>query len=169
MAVDRGRGGGRAGRPAGLAHDDKRYAAARTGHRDACSGAAARADADACTAPTSGRARARRPRTAAAAAAAAAPGAAARPPAQLETPASAATAAARIYQQSELPDAIRAELPPLTIGGSIYSENPANRMLIVNGQLFHEGDKLAPDLFVEQIKLKAAVLRYKGYRYQTSY
>jgi general secretion pathway protein B len=99
----------------------------------------------------------------------AAPPAVARAPAKLEAPASAATAAARIYQQSELPDDIRAALPPLTIGGSIYSENPANRMLIVNGQLFHEGDKLAPDLFVDQIKLKAAVLRYKGYRYQTSF
>jgi general secretion pathway protein B len=99
----------------------------------------------------------------------AAPPAVARAPAKLDTPASAATAAARIYQQSELPDDIRAALPSLAIGGSIYSENPANRMLIVNGQLFHEGDKLAPDLFVEQIKLKAAVLRYKGYRYQTSY
>ena len=98
-----------------------------------------------------------------------APPAVARAPAKLEAPASAATAAARIYQQSELPDDVRATLPPLTIGGSIYSENPANRMLIVNGQLFHEGDKLAPDLFVDQIKLKAAVLRYKGYRYQTSF
>jgi len=92
-----------------------------------------------------------------------------RAPAKVVAPASAATAEARIYQPSELPDDVRRALPTLAIGGSIYSENPANRMLIVNGQLFHEGDKLAPDLFVEQIKLKAAVLRYKGYRYQTTF
>ena len=42
-------------------------------------------------------------------------------------------------------------------------------MLIINGQVFHEGDKLAPELVLEQIKLKAAVLRYKGYRYSVSY
>ena len=51
----------------------------------------------------------------------------------------------------------------------MYSENPANRMLIINGKLFHEGDKLAPGLSLEQISLKSAVLRLKGYRYGISY
>lgn len=85
-------------------------------------------------------------------------------------PASApAVAEARIYQLSELPDDIRRELPTLAVGGAMYSQNPANRMLIVNGQTFHEGDKLAPNLSLEQIKLKSAVLDYKGYRYGITY
>jgi len=88
---------------------------------------------------------------------------------KMETPASAATPEGRIYALSELPEEVRQQLPTLVIGGSIYAATPANRMLIINGQLFHEGDKLAPDLSLEQIKLKAAVLRFKGYRYGVTY
>ena len=75
----------------------------------------------------------------------------------------------RVYALSELPDEIRRELPTLAVGGAMYSQNPANRMLIVNGQTFHEGDKLAPGLALEQIRLKSAVLEYKGYRYGITY
>lgn len=74
-----------------------------------------------------------------------------------------------VVTRSELPENIRRELPTLAIGGAIHSANPANRMLIINGQLFHEGDKLGTDLTLEQIKLRAAVLKYKDYRYTVSF
>lgn len=76
---------------------------------------------------------------------------------------------ARIYTLNELPDEVRKDLPALQIGGAMYSQTAANRMLIVNGQLFHEGDTLAPGLVLEQIKLRSAVLRLKGYRYGISF
>jgi general secretion pathway protein B len=75
----------------------------------------------------------------------------------------------RVYAQHELPEDIRRDLPKLVIGGAMYSDTPANRMLIINSQIFHEGDKLSPDLLLEEIKLKSAVLKYKGYRYAVSY
>jgi general secretion pathway protein B len=83
--------------------------------------------------------------------------------------ASAPTTDARIYAINELPEDVRRTLPRLTVGGSIYSENAASRFLIINGQIFHEGDELAPELRLEHIKLKSAVLRYKAYRYSISY
>ena len=89
------------------------------------------------------------------------------PPVKRE-PAS-APAEPRVYAPGDLPDEIRRELPALAIGGAMYSDNPANRMLIINGQVFHERDKLAPNLTLVQIKLKAAVLEYRGYRYGISY
>ncbi|MEO8808157.1 MAG: general secretion pathway protein GspB [Burkholderiaceae bacterium] len=99
--------------------------------------------------------------------------AASKPAARAVAPPSSApaptAAEARVYALSELPDDIRRELPTLAVGGAMYSQNPANRMLIVNGQTFHEGDKLAPGLSLEQIKLKSAVLEYKGYRYGITY
>jgi general secretion pathway protein B len=97
--------------------------------------------------------------------------AASKPAARVAASSASAPAAAepRVYQLSELPDEIRRELPTLAVGGAMYSQNPANRMLIVNGQTFHEGDKLAPNLSLEQIRLKSAVLEYKGYRYGISY
>ena len=86
------------------------------------------------------------------------------------TPATgAATASERIYTLKELPANIRSSLPVLTVGGATYSENAASRMLIVNGNLFHEGDKLTPELTLQQIKLRAAVLSFRGYRYSIGY
>ena len=70
---------------------------------------------------------------------------------------------------SELPEDVRAGLPALTVGGAMYSQTAANRMLIINGQVVREGDTLAPGLVLEQIKLKSAVLRVKGLRYGISY
>jgi general secretion pathway protein B len=75
----------------------------------------------------------------------------------------------RVYAPAELPDDIRRELPTLAVGGAMYSENAVNRMLIINGQVFHERDKLSPNLTLVQIKLKNAVLEFKGYRYSISY
>lgn len=64
---------------------------------------------------------------------------------------------------------VRAQLPRLVVGGAIYSAAPADRMLILNGQVFHEGDRPAADTVLEQIRLKNAVLNYRGQRYQISY
>jgi general secretion pathway protein B len=84
--------------------------------------------------------------------------------------ASAATSAeARLYTLSELPEDVRSGLPALSVGGAMYSQTPANRMLIINGQVFREGDALAPGLVLEQIKLKSAVLKVKGLRFGISY
>ena len=76
---------------------------------------------------------------------------------------------ARIPMASELPDDVRNSLPALTIGGASYSQNAENRMLIVNGQVFREGDKLSADVTLEQIRLKEAVLSAKGVRYRIAY
>ena len=100
------------------------------------------------------------------------------PPAATPAPRPAATGSAaapsgaaeeRIYAIAELPDEIRRGLPALPIGGSTYSQNPASRMLIVNGQVFREGDAITPDLKLEQIRLKGAVLRFRNYRYAINF
>ena len=75
----------------------------------------------------------------------------------------------RVYQQSELPEDVRRDLPKLVIGGASYSGDAASRMVMINGQIFHEGDRLAPQLVLERIKLKSAVLSYKGYRYEVTF
>lgn len=70
---------------------------------------------------------------------------------------------------ADLPPAVRRELPPLTIHGSMYSDNPANRMLLVDRRLLHEGDEVAPGLVLETLMPKAATLRYKGYRFRLAF
>lgn len=75
----------------------------------------------------------------------------------------------RIYAQSELPDSVRRVLPQMAISGSMYSSNASARMLIINNQVLHEGDSVSNDVVLEQIRLKAAVFRYRNYRYRIAY
>jgi general secretion pathway protein B len=58
----------------------------------------------------------------------------------------------------------RRELPPLVLGGSIWSDSAANRFVIFNGQLVHEGETAAPGVTVERIGPKAAWLRWRELR-----
>ena len=96
-------------------------------------------------------------------------------PKQVEarTTATAAAASAvvdeKVVTLAEMPDEIRRELPSLTISGAIYSENVANRFLIINGQIFHETETPVPGVVLHKIKLKSAVLGFKGYRYSVTY
>jgi general secretion pathway protein B len=84
-------------------------------------------------------------------------------------PARPAAAAEPAGGVNELPDDLRRQLPALTIGGSSYSETPSNRLLILNGQVFREGDRINADLTLERIELKSAVLKFKGHRYTINY
>jgi general secretion pathway protein B len=69
----------------------------------------------------------------------------------------------------QLPEALRRELPTLAFGGSSYSKDAASRMVIFNGRVFHEGDTIAPQLVLQQIKLKSAEFTYKGYRFEMEF
>jgi general secretion pathway protein B len=85
------------------------------------------------------------------------------------SPTPAAAPAERIYTVNELPDALRRDFPRLSVGGAMYSERAADRMVVLNGQVFHEGDALGKDLKLRQIKLKSAVLDFRGYRVEIAY
>ncbi len=83
--------------------------------------------------------------------------------------AAAALPDAPLYTREQLPDGIRAQFPAMTFGGSMYSANAANRSLIINGQIHRENDLVTPDLSIEQIRVKGAVFRFKGYRVEVPY
>lgn len=80
--------------------------------------------------------------------------------------ASAAPAASAVRTSSQ---ALPAGLPALTISGSVYASSPKQRMLIVNGQVHGEGAEPVPGVRVEQIQPNAAVLRYRGQRYEVGF
>lgn len=64
---------------------------------------------------------------------------------------------------------LRSTLPALSVGGAMYSEVPTSRMVVINGQLFHEGDTVAPEVTLESIRLKSALIRFRGQRYVLDY
>ncbi|AMO24802.1 hypothetical protein GCM10027034_08340 [Ramlibacter solisilvae] len=61
------------------------------------------------------------------------------------------------------------DAPKIAISGGVYSTSPAQRMLIVNGQVFNEGSEIAPGVTVEEIKARTVVLKFKGSRYNIAY
>lgn len=61
------------------------------------------------------------------------------------------------------------DAPKLAITGGVYSNNRAQRMLIVNGQVFNEGSEIGPGVVLEEIKAKTALLRFRGSRYTVGY
>ena len=81
-------------------------------------------------------------------------------------PASAATGPERLPQFSELAEALRREVGTLNPGGSIYAEQPSARMVILNGQVFREGDTLSGQLRIEQIRPRSVVLGLRGQRFE---
>lgn len=70
---------------------------------------------------------------------------------------------------AELPDEVRRGMPNLSVSGAMYSDQPANRMLLINNRVFHEGDQPVAGLVLEEIRLKSAVFNFRGTRYAVSY
>lgn len=69
----------------------------------------------------------------------------------------------------DLPEPIQRAIPPVTVGGYIYSKNAADRLLLVDKILRHEGEEVAPGLLLEKLQPKEAVFNFKGYRYRVPY
>ena len=91
-------------------------------------------------------------------------------PASAPTPkVSAATPAAPAPPLEELSAEQRKGLPAITVSGSIYADRAADRILIINGQVLHEGDLVAPDLTLITVGAKAAVLRFGQLRFTVRY
>jgi len=84
-------------------------------------------------------------------------------------PPKAETSAARVPALGELPGELRQQVPPLVIGGSVYSPQASARMVIVNGQVFQEGGLLAPELKLEQVRQKAAVFSIRGQLFEVPF
>ena len=74
-----------------------------------------------------------------------------------------------IVSINDLAADIRQTLPKTVISGATYSDNPAQRLVIINGDVFREGDNPAPDLVLEKIRAKSVVLNFKGLRYSVGY
>ena len=73
---------------------------------------------------------------------------------------------ARVPALAELPAEFRQQVPALVVGGSVYSPQASARMVVINGQVFQEGNNLAPELKLEQIRQKSAVFSIQGQRFE---
>lgn len=80
--------------------------------------------------------------------------------------ASAAKVSAGVPLLKDLPEELRRQVPALAISGAVYSENPAQRLLLVNGQVLSQGSPAAPDVTLEEIHPTTSEFSFKGTRFR---
>lgn len=84
-------------------------------------------------------------------------------------PAAAPTAGATATPSAPVATGAPASAPPVKVTGATYSDNPAHRMLIVNGKIVLEGQQIEPGLTLEVITPHSAVLNHQGSRFNINY
>lgn len=62
----------------------------------------------------------------------------------------------------ELPDHRRRALPAMTYSFHVYSDNPEDRTIIINGRRMREGGRVATGLRLEEITEQGVVLDFEG-------
>ena len=86
------------------------------------------------------------------------------PPATPADPVIVAPAAAPLL--ADLPQDLRSQIPKITITGSVYSDSPAQRLLLVNNLVLAQGAQVASDLTLEEIQRRSSVFNFKGTRFR---
>lgn len=85
-------------------------------------------------------------------------------PATPASPVAVAPAAAPLL--ADLPQDLRSQIPKITITGSVYSDSPAQRLLLVNNLVLAQGAQVASDLTLEEIQRRSSVFNFKGTRFR---
>ena len=74
----------------------------------------------------------------------------------------------RVVSFTDLPPAVRQQIPALTISVHAYSRTPKDRLVGINDRLLREGDTLGSDLVLEKITPDGMILSFKGTRFRRS-
>jgi general secretion pathway protein B len=77
--------------------------------------------------------------------------------------------APKVAPLSELPEDLRRQIPPLVITGVVYSDSPAQSLLLVNKLVLTQGNLAAPEVMLERIHLHHAVFSFRGTQFTLSY
>jgi general secretion pathway protein B len=72
----------------------------------------------------------------------------------------------RIFSLKDLPSSVQQSLPPFSISVFIYSEDPAYRMVKINGQMLREGEDLTEGLKLKEIIPDGVIFSYQNYRFR---
>jgi general secretion pathway protein B len=88
------------------------------------------------------------------------------PPVPAKAPATAAvTDAPALPTIWELPFSTRKDIPALELSMHVYSSDPKQRFVVIKGERHVEGDEIASDLTLREIRQDGLVLDYKGQKF----
>jgi len=65
---------------------------------------------------------------------------------------------------SELPAAVRSNIPDVNISMQVYATEPANRFVIIDGKRYRQQDQLTEDVTLDEILRQGIILKYRQYR-----
>lgn len=91
---------------------------------------------------------------------------AAPPPAQPAPAAALPAPPNRVLAFYELPPTVRERIPPLSVSGFSYAEQPDLRMAVINDKVLRQGESAAPGITLERIASDGVVLSFSGYRFR---
>ncbi len=66
----------------------------------------------------------------------------------------------------QIPQSLRESMPEMRITVLVYSENPQDRFLLINGKRLREKDEVSDGLVVEEIQRDRAIFTFRDYRFQ---
>ena len=72
----------------------------------------------------------------------------------------------KLYTLNELPSSIRQKLPDFSLSVFLYTDEPASRMVRVNGSMMKEGQYLTTGLKLEEIIPDGVIFSYLDYRFR---
>jgi len=67
-----------------------------------------------------------------------------------------------VVEMDELPYDVLQHIPALEFSAHVYSDNPLQRSIVINGRFMEEGDRLAGDVFIHEITPDGAIFEYQG-------
>jgi general secretion pathway protein B len=67
----------------------------------------------------------------------------------------------QVRRLADLPPEQRRELPALAVSGSVWSDQPGARFVVLDGQVLREGDRLAAGLVLVNLAPRSATLRWR--------
>lgn len=67
-----------------------------------------------------------------------------------------------IMERDELPLDVQQHIPVMEFSAHVYSNNPLQRSIVINGRFMEEGDRLSSDLFLDEITPDGAIFSYQG-------
>jgi general secretion pathway protein B len=65
----------------------------------------------------------------------------------------------------ELPYAARKDIPAIELSMHVFSSDPKQRFVVIKGDRHVEGDEVASDLVLREIRQDGLVLEYKGQKF----
>ena len=67
-----------------------------------------------------------------------------------------------VLEMEELPYDTLQHIPSMDFSAHVYSSNPLQRSLVINGRFMEEGDSIAADVYLNEITPDGAIFEYQG-------